>query len=701
GQADRHLVRINLPFGYPHFPPTVKPLTPIFHPDIDPDAVRIASHWQQDPSLTALIIHIAEMICANNYNLDEPFNQEAADWYSDHSSDFPLDEIQQGEADFEVGDLSMEEDNDLGLSVELDTPKENIEEQLEEIQHHIDRNEVVTAGKLLTALSSSSPEAQQLKKIVSSALAKRDKLFQELEELENEDNFTEAYEVFEKIQKIAIDTPALSDVGQRLQQSQAMLDTFSLPDSTADEQEPTASKDKQAKETAKKKKTAEKTKQKEKIPKKEKASSPPIKIPVKPILRGLVFLAVTGGATLLFINNMEKMTETERNWIEIKYQRCATPDQFNQKRIQAEKLLISLKSIYFPGLGKKNLATEIQNHINSPDFKKGEAGDMEYKGSSLQAPVIKRLEPVDNKIDQAAAAARKEKFTEALSLYQEALSLAETAKPGAVDPHAKTITKELNKRIPFINEKITEFQGQAGQEEKQKERRQAEKNYMQSIVFFKKLKEQKFNPSERQGNLKTDDLWGECIERLQNAEKLLREYPEINLPERQKKIKTSLAYSRLYQELEAARQAYEEGEFVTAINEYQRALGLLEENRSDLNAIYNDAILKVGRTVVMLTVSLELQKAVEAENRNDLSTSLKHYKKIIRTIRTSQVDKDYNLKKLEQYIRTKINEQSLQAAKSSNQEWWKKNYERIFKKEFPASRNALLSNPLNFSLAGS
>ncbi|MCI5222820.1 MAG: hypothetical protein D3924_09155, partial [Candidatus Electrothrix sp. AR4] len=44
GQASQHLMRINLPFGYPHFPPTVKPLTPIFHPDIDPDAVRIASY---------------------------------------------------------------------------------------------------------------------------------------------------------------------------------------------------------------------------------------------------------------------------------------------------------------------------------------------------------------------------------------------------------------------------------------------------------------------------------------------------------------------------------------------------------------------------------------------------------------------------------------------------------------------------------
>ena len=33
--ANLHRVRITLPFGYPHFPPTVKPLTHIFHPDTD------------------------------------------------------------------------------------------------------------------------------------------------------------------------------------------------------------------------------------------------------------------------------------------------------------------------------------------------------------------------------------------------------------------------------------------------------------------------------------------------------------------------------------------------------------------------------------------------------------------------------------------------------------------------------------------
>jgi ubiquitin-protein ligase len=689
GQGSRHLLRISLPFGYPHFPPTVKPLTSIFHPDVDPDAVRIASYWQQNPSLAELMVHMGEMICAKSYNLEEPFNQEAADWYSEHSSEFPLDEIQQGSTDFEVDELSLEDDSDLGLSLEIDDQQENIDEQLEEIQSHIDRNEVVIAGKLLTTLSSSSPEAQRLEKIVSSTLSKRDKLIQKLEELENEDRFTEAYAIFKKVREIAIDTPALSDIGERLQQSQAMLDTFSQPNPTADKQNSTAIKSKKGAKK-KEKKPLEKKKEKEKISRNKNRA--PIVIPIKPILTGIVLLSAVGGCTLLYTNDMDKMTEANRNWIEVKYQSCTTPDQFRKKRIQAEKLLVNLKSIYVPGLGQKKLEAEIHEILTSPDFKKGETGDEEYKGSTLPASVIKKLEPVDKKINQAASAIQKEQFTEALSLYQEALSLAEIAKPGALEPHSKIANSELDKRIKVIQEKIATLQTQAGQEERLRERRKAEKRYQETIAFFQELKRKEIDPSNPEDKDVTADQWGGCAERSYETQRLLSKYPAIDSPERQKELQSLVAYSRLYQKLEIARQAYEGGELENAISEYQGALRLLKEERSALDAIYNDAVLKVGQTVVMLSVSLELREAVKAEN-NDLRSSLAHYKKTLRTIRTSQVARDDNLKKLERYIRSKIQEQSLEAAKSSNQEWWKENYEKIFKKEFPSSRNAPLSNP--------
>uniref|UniRef100_UPI004056C7AE ubiquitin-conjugating enzyme E2 n=1 Tax=Candidatus Electronema sp. TaxID=2698783 RepID=UPI004056C7AE len=114
-RASRHVMLITLPFGYPHFPPAVKPLTPVFHPDIDPDAVRIASRWQQEPSLAKLILHLGEMICGKVYSLEDPFNQEAADWYGDHAAELPLDSFEGGAAGGDVDEFDLGLD-DLDLS---------------------------------------------------------------------------------------------------------------------------------------------------------------------------------------------------------------------------------------------------------------------------------------------------------------------------------------------------------------------------------------------------------------------------------------------------------------------------------------------------------------------------------------------------------------------------------------------------------
>ena len=116
-KTSKHLMLITLPFGYPHFPPAVKPLTPIFHPDMDPDAVRISSYWQNSPSLAKLVLHLGDMICGKEYALEEPFNQEAADWYAAHAAELPCETAAAGTEGADELELEL----DLGLA-DLDEP---------------------------------------------------------------------------------------------------------------------------------------------------------------------------------------------------------------------------------------------------------------------------------------------------------------------------------------------------------------------------------------------------------------------------------------------------------------------------------------------------------------------------------------------------------------------------------------------------
>ncbi|MEE4243093.1 MAG: ubiquitin-conjugating enzyme E2 [Desulfopila sp.] len=88
-----HRIKIKIPFGYPHFPPTIKPLSPIFHPEIDDHVLPIANYWEENKSLSALVLHIGNMICGNVNSTEQPFNLEAALYYEKHKSRLPLDSL--------------------------------------------------------------------------------------------------------------------------------------------------------------------------------------------------------------------------------------------------------------------------------------------------------------------------------------------------------------------------------------------------------------------------------------------------------------------------------------------------------------------------------------------------------------------------------------------------------------------------------
>ncbi|MEJ2057813.1 MAG: ubiquitin-conjugating enzyme E2, partial [Desulfofustis sp.] len=112
-KTDRHTITISIPFGYPHFPPSCKPKSPIFHPDFDPAAICIGDFWEKNRSIVDLIRHIGEMITGAYYSTTNAFNEEAAQWYSEN---FP--EVVDKEA--EAFDESLLDSADLGLAAGSD-----------------------------------------------------------------------------------------------------------------------------------------------------------------------------------------------------------------------------------------------------------------------------------------------------------------------------------------------------------------------------------------------------------------------------------------------------------------------------------------------------------------------------------------------------------------------------------------------------
>ena len=97
-ERDSHLLEVHLSLEYPRRAPQCRMLTPIFHPNIAPQAICIGDHWSAGQSLAQMVVHIAEMICYQSYNLKSPLNAKAAAWAEQNLASLPL-----FQADLSVG----------------------------------------------------------------------------------------------------------------------------------------------------------------------------------------------------------------------------------------------------------------------------------------------------------------------------------------------------------------------------------------------------------------------------------------------------------------------------------------------------------------------------------------------------------------------------------------------------------------------
>jgi hypothetical protein len=93
---DRHAVLIRLTAAYPRMMPELIWRTPIFHPNISANGVvclgGYSSHWVPSLQLDELCSMLWDIIRYQNYDVDSPYNREAARWVRTQDDyAFPLD----------------------------------------------------------------------------------------------------------------------------------------------------------------------------------------------------------------------------------------------------------------------------------------------------------------------------------------------------------------------------------------------------------------------------------------------------------------------------------------------------------------------------------------------------------------------------------------------------------------------------------
>lgn len=689
--GSNHRVRISLPFGYPHFAPIAKPLTSIFHPDFDPAAIRIADQWQKNPSLPELVLHIGEMISGNVYQVDDPFNQEAAEWYKSHADQLPLDSLSL--ADIQETDMQLDslvDDTFASLGLENDdflAPEKAIDPaEIDYIRQLVSQNKIFTANKLLGDLPENAPfpDREEIQQSIGKVLRKTDQLFKLAEQLEDMAKYDEALEVTDNLLAIAGDAPGAVGLRSRIQQSYQLAQT--LPQSGRPE--PSAAR--QAPQPA-----APPT-----PPLPSKRTLPSLRfsinIPFKPILIGVVTLGIGAGVLSLYFKDQNALSQSQAHLL--KGQVLLEKQQFDAALDSLEAAKRALGELTLLRFRSATYEKPIAALIDSRQLQEGLKGRVLYEGEYIASAAAAALHELNILTEQGQTLAGQNKITEALTLYRQGLQLAEK--------HKLVKQQELIREI-LQSLELQQTLSMAERAEQGKNWDQAAEAYRKALSLSANIKTlgtaseitHRLTAASFRRDLDqskkafTQSQWQETIRILEQAQQNIINNPTAVTEKERLDLHKLLVNARLYLMLTTAREAYEVKQWDLAIREYQNALDLLNNDPDSAKELVGDSVDKIERTLLLVHIAQLQEKTLIAQSNNDSAEVIRQGNVMQRLIQGSKFANDPAIKSISQKVGVNINTHQETLSQGEKIRWLEEHYEEIFRNNYPTFRGSKLSQP--------
>jgi ubiquitin-protein ligase len=126
-EAPYHLMEVVFGADYPSKPPTFVWLTPIWHPNLRRPYICLegrpfAVGW----TLDLIVQEVGRLVQYQSYNVNDPLNQEAAEWAKQNADRFPVDDRDLLDSRIKVTDREKTAESH-DRSVEMDDPDNLIE----------------------------------------------------------------------------------------------------------------------------------------------------------------------------------------------------------------------------------------------------------------------------------------------------------------------------------------------------------------------------------------------------------------------------------------------------------------------------------------------------------------------------------------------------------------------------------------------
>jgi len=723
-ESNKHIVELSIPFGFPHFPPSCKPKSNIFHPDFDPAAICLGDVWEQDASLANIILYIGKMINGEAFSSKNAFNDEATTWYKENGSRFPLNaiswggELKQSSSGKDntidiLGEDDLSSDFDyLSLDDSEDTtpssptfPSVASDEQADFdllLQLKFQKRFHELARKLRTS-SNTSNEYKELKDLAEQEVQKCKSLYREAKNLENLGSAAKAHKRFKIVQDTVSDYPSIEADLNRVKQTLELLSDLDPNQFDGPHQIPETNQEKTKNGFGTK---TVSTKDQPVQPRKNRNSFFQDGAKKSMVFTGLLIgLSVTaiGAVGLYYFYTGTILAQGQHKYTQCDQSLKAL--QFKQAKKICEEGNSLLDEIYVFHQSDVNIVkSNINNILLSESLRNGLEGKTLFDGmylSNQQVGEFKKLKSIATKADSYLKQRKWLKASEQYSLLLEMKSIVKTFSPDllnsaeenkflcqfqiAIESADKFITEEQwHLAIGSLTHTLSLLSGLP--EDERSVYKEKLKGSLSRCQFEIALKngESAFNLGK----------WQDAIISYESCLEIAQTYSAIT-PAQQKEISNTIERSKLYMIIERGNGAFAQGRWNEAIDAYADASSALTSNQTLLDQAKIDINRKkLGKIILQASIIRDKQTVKSQLQNRELHEAGKLYNQILETIEGSTFSSDKDFIKAKEEIHSTLEDLNQKIYVSEKESYLRENYQSLFVSNYPAAVRENLKQPV-------
>lgn len=687
-----HTILLTLPFGFPHFPPNCKPESPVFHPDFDQEAICIGEFWENNQSLSRLILHIGRMLCGEIYSNTNAFNEEAAAWYKENQQRLPLDTIDQLATTAEP--LSApEESNTSSASLTIESGDDALfadneirETEAGEAPEEAEKNLPPHLSLQRPAMAPTSPEPDSdLDGQSQHRLNEARKKHQEGEAYEHQGQPAEALVKYTAVKDLAPDFPEIDKDISRAQYSLDMLGDWAAGDSNKED----AGNNKKGRAAKLKGKQVVPTPKKHPVVQPEKKQSS--RRPALAIGCACVGFLLILTCTYLFLNSQWEHALTM-------VKECKQLLDSKQFPDAAEKCTEALKVnstiLFIKKEEKKLLTAEIRQLQDSIKLAEGVAQSEGGDTSKLQ-----EWQQSMNRADQFLADGR---WQEALAGYTRTLQLASeipTFDHTILDQIRSNRTRaEFNLALQAGEQALVRAEWDAAKNHLDKARELARENPQILSPIISRMQSLRSQVEFHRLMASGDDYfsqgeWTNALAAFSQAQGIEKTFAFADAQTRAS-LQELITRAEVFSALEQGKKDFAEARWDDAISQYETAIKLLEDNSETLrrdNPVESQQ--KISRLMLHAGIIRDQQSVASHLKNKELSQAINKMQAIMETTAMSPFAGEEEFLAIINETRLAINQTREDLLLAEQVSYLTANYQKLFIQNNPALTAERLSHP--------